>query len=110
MTTDTTSTVPVHTTPGQPETRQESGSLTAAATSPSDAPEVIRTARAAGIGSPPGAYTPTEIVSAWRHGPGYLADIAAPLPHIPLVPTGGVHAEDIAAYHDAGALAVGMSR
>lgn len=75
---------------------------------------MIRTARAAGIGSPPGADTPTEIVSAWRHGPGLglgkLADIAAPLPHIPLVPTGGVRAEDIAAYHDAGALAVGMSR
>ena len=84
MTTDTTSTVPVHTTPGQPETRQESGSLTAAATSPSDDPEVIRTARAAGIGSPPGADTPTEIVSAWRHGPG-PAPAISPIspPHCP---------------------------
>ncbi|RZL78223.1 MAG: hypothetical protein EOP32_22460 [Rhodococcus sp. (in: high G+C Gram-positive bacteria)] len=84
---------------------------------------MIQAARAAGIGSLPGADTPTEIVSAWRHrpstvevfpasglGPGYLADIAAPLPHIPLVPTGGVRAEDSAAYHDAGAPAVGASR
>ncbi|WP_084727639.1 bifunctional 4-hydroxy-2-oxoglutarate aldolase/2-dehydro-3-deoxy-phosphogluconate aldolase [Rhodococcoides yunnanense] len=90
--------------------------------SPNVDPTVIGAARAARVGSLPGAYTPTEIVEAWRHrpsavkvfpasglGPGYLADIAAPLPDIPLVPTGGIRVEDVAAYRNSGAIAVGVS-
>src|SRR6266540_1575696 len=52
----------------------------------------------------PGALTPTEIVRAWRAGadfvkvfpcsavggPAYIKAVRAPLPDIPLVPTGGV--------------------
>jgi 2-dehydro-3-deoxyphosphogluconate aldolase/(4S)-4-hydroxy-2-oxoglutarate aldolase len=41
-------------------------------------------------------------------GPGYLTQIAGPFPDIPLVPTGGVSAENAAAWIKAGALAVGM--
>jgi 2-dehydro-3-deoxyphosphogluconate aldolase/(4S)-4-hydroxy-2-oxoglutarate aldolase len=69
----------------------------------------------------PGALTPTEIGAAWTAGasavklfpasavgPGYLTQIAGPFPDIPLVPTGGVSAENAAAWIKAGALAVGM--
>ncbi|MXX23992.1 MAG: bifunctional 4-hydroxy-2-oxoglutarate aldolase/2-dehydro-3-deoxy-phosphogluconate aldolase, partial [Caldilineaceae bacterium SB0668_bin_21] len=59
----------------------------------------------AGLGVPvmPGAFTPTEAQTAWmagaavvkvfpatKLGPGYFQDILAPLPHLKLMPTGGV--------------------
>ncbi|ALO12429.1 2-dehydro-3-deoxy-phosphogluconate aldolase [Streptomyces venezuelae] len=69
----------------------------------------------------PGAYTPTEILTAWRAGatmvklfpagtggPEYLRAVRAPLPHIPLVPTGGISAADAPAYLAAGAAALGI--
>ncbi|MFI6043987.1 bifunctional 4-hydroxy-2-oxoglutarate aldolase/2-dehydro-3-deoxy-phosphogluconate aldolase [Nocardia sp. NPDC051321] len=68
-----------------------------------------------------GAFTPTEIHHAWAAGstmikvfpasvggPGYLRAIRAPLPEIPLVPTGGVALTDARAYLDAGATALGI--
>lgn len=68
-----------------------------------------------------GAFTATEVLTAWRAGaaavkifpaslggPGYLAAIRAPLPHIPLVPTGGIGLDQVGAYLDAGAAAVGL--
>lgn len=85
-------------------------------------PSVIAAARASGLGSLPGAYTPTEVLTAWRCspsavkifpasslGPGYIAGLAAPLPDIPVVPTGGIGVDDIDAYLGAGATAVGVS-
>jgi 2-dehydro-3-deoxyphosphogluconate aldolase / (4S)-4-hydroxy-2-oxoglutarate aldolase len=70
----------------------------------------------------PGALTPTEVVQAWRAGAdfvkvfpcsavggaSYLKALKAPLPHIALVPTGGVTLETIGAYFAAGASAVGV--
>ena len=69
----------------------------------------------------PGALTASEVLQAWRTGaaavkvfpaslggPGYIAALRAPLPHIPLVPTGGVTIETAAGYLEAGAVAVGM--
>jgi 2-dehydro-3-deoxyphosphogluconate aldolase/(4S)-4-hydroxy-2-oxoglutarate aldolase len=70
----------------------------------------------------PGALTPTEVVSAWRAGadlvkvfpcgsvggPRYIQALKAPLPQIPLVPTGGVTAATAAAYFAAGASAIGV--
>jgi 2-dehydro-3-deoxyphosphogluconate aldolase/(4S)-4-hydroxy-2-oxoglutarate aldolase len=69
----------------------------------------------------PGALTPTEILTAWeaggdlikvfpagRLGPGYLKDLRGPLPQIPLMPTGGVSAENASEYLKAGAVAVGI--
>jgi 2-dehydro-3-deoxyphosphogluconate aldolase / (4S)-4-hydroxy-2-oxoglutarate aldolase len=41
-------------------------------------------------------------------GPAYLRAVKAPLPEVPLVPTGGVGLEEIGRYLDAGALAVGL--
>ena len=69
----------------------------------------------------PGAYTPTEILTAWEAGadlvkvfpagglgPGYLKDLRGPLPQLRLVPTGGVTAENVGAFLAAGAAAVGV--
>ncbi|MHA6625013.1 bifunctional 4-hydroxy-2-oxoglutarate aldolase/2-dehydro-3-deoxy-phosphogluconate aldolase [Pseudonocardia sichuanensis] len=89
--------------------------------SPSVDQEVIAAALRRGVASYPGAFTPTEIVEAWKAGasavklfpagslgPGYLKAVRGPLPDIPVVPTGGVGAEDIGPWLSAGALAVGM--
>jgi 2-dehydro-3-deoxyphosphogluconate aldolase/(4S)-4-hydroxy-2-oxoglutarate aldolase len=69
----------------------------------------------------PGAFTPTEVAAAWAGGatavklfparlagPRYLRDLREPLPDIPIVPTGGVNAENVAEWFAAGALAVGV--
>jgi 2-dehydro-3-deoxyphosphogluconate aldolase/(4S)-4-hydroxy-2-oxoglutarate aldolase len=69
----------------------------------------------------PGAYTPTEIVTAWEAGadfvkvfpagglgPGYVKDLRGPLPQLRLVPTGGVNSENAGAFLSAGAAAVGV--
>ena len=89
--------------------------------SPSVEPEVIDAALRHRIASYPGAFTPTEIAAAWkagasavklfpagRLGPGYLEDVRAPLPDIPVVPTGGVDIASIGEWLGAGAVAVGM--
>jgi 2-dehydro-3-deoxyphosphogluconate aldolase/(4S)-4-hydroxy-2-oxoglutarate aldolase len=83
--------------------------------------DVIQRARRRGVAALPGAFTPTEILRAWRAGadavklfpasvggPAYLRAVKAPLPEVPLVPTGGVGLEEIGRYLDAGALAVGL--
>jgi 2-dehydro-3-deoxyphosphogluconate aldolase/(4S)-4-hydroxy-2-oxoglutarate aldolase len=83
--------------------------------------EVIERARRRGVAALPGAFTPTEILRAWRAGadavklfpasvggPAYLRAVKAPLPEVPLVPTGGIGLEEIGRYLDAGALAVGL--
>lgn len=89
---------------------------------PAVLPEVIEEGRRLGVPVLPGAFTPTEIVQAWRQGaamvkvfpasaaggPGYIKDVRAPLPQIPLVPTGGIRIEDVPGYLRAGARAVGI--
>ncbi len=87
--------------------------------SPGFDPAVVARARERGALAMPGALTPTEIVTAWRagadvvkvfparaFGPRYIADLLAPLPQIPLMPTGGVDETNAAAYLRAGALGV----
>ncbi len=82
---------------------------------------VIDQAHAVGALAFPGALTPTEIIAAWRGGadvvkvfparalgPRYIADVRAPLPAIPLMPTGGVDDTNVAAYLRAGAVAVAV--
>jgi 2-dehydro-3-deoxyphosphogluconate aldolase/(4S)-4-hydroxy-2-oxoglutarate aldolase len=89
--------------------------------SPTVGLDVIERARRRGVAALPGAFTPTEILWAWRAGadavklfpasvggPAYLRAVRAPLPEVPLVPTGGVGLEEIGRYLDAGALAVGL--
>lgn len=83
--------------------------------------ETIRMTKRYGLVSIPGALTPTEILEAYENGadavkvfpvrtlgPSYLKDIKGPLPHIPLVPTGGIDIHNIQEYFEAGAVAVGV--
>lgn len=82
--------------------------------------EIIRATRRYGAVSIPGAYTPTEIVTAYQNGGDlikvfparsesiYIRDIRGPLPQIPLMPTGGIHLENIREFQKAGAAAFGI--
>jgi 2-dehydro-3-deoxyphosphogluconate aldolase / (4S)-4-hydroxy-2-oxoglutarate aldolase len=78
---------------------------------------------AAGRGMPffPGAFTASEILAAWRAGaaavklfpasavgPGYVREMHGPLGSVPLIPTGGVTADNAAGFIAAGALGVGV--
>ena len=69
----------------------------------------------------PGAYTPTEILTAWEAGadmvkvfpasvggPAYFKAVKAPLPQVKLVPVGGVNLDTTADFIRAGADAVGV--
>jgi 2-dehydro-3-deoxyphosphogluconate aldolase/(4S)-4-hydroxy-2-oxoglutarate aldolase len=82
---------------------------------------VIRLARRYGKLVLPGAFTPTEILTAWEAGadlvkvfpcdtlgPAYLKAVAAPLPQVRLVPTGGITLQNAAAFVKAGACALGI--
>jgi 2-dehydro-3-deoxyphosphogluconate aldolase/(4S)-4-hydroxy-2-oxoglutarate aldolase len=81
---------------------------------------VHATTKAHGKLSLPGAMTPTEILRAWNAGadivkvfpstalgPGYFKDVLAPLPHVRLMPTGGVEAKNVGDWLRAGAVCVG---
>lgn len=70
----------------------------------------------------PGALTPTEVVTAWESGADvikifpadsvggakYIKALKAPLPHIEMIPTGGVSVETAGAFLKAGACAVAV--
>lgn len=69
----------------------------------------------------PGAFTPTEIITAWQAGadmvkvfpaslggPALIKALKAPLPQIDLVPVGGVELENAAEFIRAGASALGV--
>ena len=88
---------------------------------PAFLPDVIVVGRSAGIPVLSGAFTPTEILGAWRTGadlvkvfpaggagPAYIKDVLGPLPGIPLVPTGGVNLGNCAAFLAAGAYTVAI--
>ncbi len=83
-------------------------------------PALGERARRAGAGWLPGAFTATEIMTAWGYGatavklfparlggPRYLRDLREPLNDIPIVPTGGVAPDTVADWFAAGAVAVG---
>ncbi|MGI8422977.1 MAG: bifunctional 4-hydroxy-2-oxoglutarate aldolase/2-dehydro-3-deoxy-phosphogluconate aldolase [Chloroflexota bacterium] len=87
---------------------------------PNTDPKVIALCNRHGVPAVPGAFTPTEVVTAWESGadavkvfpvsgvgPRYIKDLRGPLPDIPLVPTGGVTAENCVEFIKAGAIAVG---
>ena len=88
--------------------------------SPCVLPEVIDAAHELQVAIIPGAFTPTEIYTAYslgadivkifpavRFGPEYLKAVRGPLPHIPIMPTSGVDASNVAEWFRAGAVAVG---
>jgi 2-dehydro-3-deoxyphosphogluconate aldolase/(4S)-4-hydroxy-2-oxoglutarate aldolase len=88
--------------------------------SPHFDPQIVEATKRYGKASVPGAYTPTEIVTATVAGadmvkvfpsaglgPSYIRDLLAPLPHLRLIPTGGVDAKNVADWFRAGAICVG---
>ena len=82
--------------------------------------EVVEAAHAAGAAAMPGCFTPTEILAAHEAGadvakvfpagalgPGFVKGVLAPMPHLKLMPTGGVSLDNAAEWLRAGAVAVG---
>jgi 2-dehydro-3-deoxyphosphogluconate aldolase / (4S)-4-hydroxy-2-oxoglutarate aldolase len=87
--------------------------------SPSLNIETIQITKKLGAVSIPGAFTATEIVTAFDNGGDiikvfpasgvdYIKNIRGPLDHIPLMPTGGVTLSNVSDYFKAGAVAVGI--
>ena len=69
----------------------------------------------------PGAFTPTEVITAWQAGadivkvfpadiggPAHLKALRGPLPQVRVLPTGGVNLETAADFLRAGACALGV--
>ena len=88
--------------------------------SPDSDPDVIVETRRLGMVSIPGAMTPTEIKRAYAIGADivklfpaddlgyhYIQNLRGPMPHIPLVATGGVNPDTIPEFLSRGILAVG---
>lgn len=89
--------------------------------SPITKPDIIHRANELEVPVMPGAFTPTEIQTAWELGADVVkvfpADVAgmpffksvlAPLPHLRLMPTGGVSLTNGRQWLDAGAWAIGI--
>lgn len=83
--------------------------------------DVIEMARRYGKLVMPGAFTPTEILTAWEAGadivkvfpsdvtgPKYLKAVRGPLPQVRLMPTGGVNLNTAAEFLKAGASSLGI--
>jgi 2-dehydro-3-deoxyphosphogluconate aldolase/(4S)-4-hydroxy-2-oxoglutarate aldolase len=83
--------------------------------------ELVAIAHAAGCPIMLGAYTPTEaqvaheagadfikIFPADTLGAGYIKSLRAPLPHLRIVPTGGVDVQNVADFLKAGCAALGV--
>ena len=75
---------------------------------------------ASGLGVMIGALTPSEVTQAFNMGsdvvkvfpgslggPGYMKALRGPFPDIPMMPTGGVNPDNLVAWFQAGAVAVG---
>jgi len=83
--------------------------------------ELVAVAHEAGCPIMLGAYTPTEAQAAHEAGadfikifpadtlgPGYMKALRAPLPHLRIVPTGGVDVPNVAEFLKAGCAALGV--
>lgn len=82
--------------------------------------KIIKATKKRGAVSIPGAFTPTEIFKAYSFGGdivkvfpassnvSYIKEVRAPLPQIPLMPTGGISLENIQDFKKAGAVAFGI--
>jgi len=82
---------------------------------------VVRYCKDRGVTCLPGAFTPTELLEAWRAGaplvklfpasalgPRYLREVLAPLPFLRVVPSGGVSLDNTGDWIRAGAAAVSV--
>ena len=83
--------------------------------------DVLTEAHRHDVAALPGCFTPTEILDAWEAGadivkvfpatalgPTFFKDVRGPLPHVKLMPTGGVTIENAGTWIQAGAVAVGI--
>jgi 2-dehydro-3-deoxyphosphogluconate aldolase/(4S)-4-hydroxy-2-oxoglutarate aldolase len=83
--------------------------------------DVLQAAHKHDVAALPGCFTPTEILDAWDAGadivkvfpatalgPAFFKDLRGPLPHVKLMPTGGVTIENAGTWIQAGAVAVGI--
>jgi 2-dehydro-3-deoxyphosphogluconate aldolase/(4S)-4-hydroxy-2-oxoglutarate aldolase len=84
--------------------------------------ETVRFVKQQGTLMMAGALTPTEVINAWKAGSDfvkifpcgslggakYLKALKAPLPQVPMIPTGGVNLENAADMIRAGAEALGI--
>ena len=83
--------------------------------------EILDECAALSLPAMPGAFTPSEIQQAWEWGAAvvkvfpanhlgrrYIKDVLAPLPHLRLMPTGGVSLDNLREYIEMGAFAVGL--
>ena len=88
--------------------------------SPVCEPELVKAMVATGLATMAGALTPTEVLQAYKlgtdvvkifpgslGGPGYIKALKGPFPYIPMMPTGGVSAENVKDWFAAGVVAVG---
>ena len=84
-------------------------------------PDIIAACHERDVAAMPGCFTPTEIFTAHQCGadivkvfpatalgPQFIKDMRAPLPHIKLMPTGGVTLDNAGDWIRAGAVAVGV--
>jgi len=82
---------------------------------------VVRYCRDHHVPCLPGAFSPTEVLDAWRAGatavklfpastlgPRYLREVLAPLPFLKVVPSGGISLENASEWIQAGAAAVSV--
>lgn len=83
--------------------------------------DVVRLARRYDVAVMPGAFTPTEVLTAWESGadvvkifpaeiggPAYLRALRGPLPQVRVMPTGGVDLTTAEAFLKAGACCLGV--
>jgi 2-dehydro-3-deoxyphosphogluconate aldolase/(4S)-4-hydroxy-2-oxoglutarate aldolase len=83
--------------------------------------DVIRLCRRYGKAVMPGAFTPTEVLTAWENGadivkifpadvggPSYLKTLRGPFPQVRVMPTGGVDLTTAEAFLRAGACCLGV--
>jgi 2-dehydro-3-deoxyphosphogluconate aldolase / (4S)-4-hydroxy-2-oxoglutarate aldolase len=83
-------------------------------------PSVVEVCATYGVPVMPGAFTPSEVITAWKGGadvvkifpadiggPDYIKTIKEPLPQVELLPTKGIDLKTAGAYLRAGAIAVG---
>ena len=107
------------------DTRQAEDAARAGAefiVSPGLVPDVVASARQAGVAVLPGSLTPTELMHATGlgadmvkifpvqavGGASYIRALRGPFPNVLLVPTGGVTLDTVGEYIRAGAAAVGV--
>jgi 2-dehydro-3-deoxyphosphogluconate aldolase / (4S)-4-hydroxy-2-oxoglutarate aldolase len=88
--------------------------------SPVCEPELVKAMVASGLLTMAGALTPTEVLQAYNlgadvikvfpgslGGPAYIKALKGPFPYIPMMPTGGVSASNVAEWFATGVVAVG---